>query len=140
MTVDLDGDLYEPYVALSYVWGQVNMFQALKSNIEELQRDNALKNDLFPIPCVVRDAFGLVILLNEQYLWVDCLCIVQDDEETKMAQINNMASIYANSYATIVVADGKDANHGLRGIEGEGLCRLGPFNGDRPTESHLPEG
>lgn len=35
------------YFALSYVWGQVNMFQALKSNIEELQMDNALKNDLF---------------------------------------------------------------------------------------------
>jgi hypothetical protein len=111
------------YLALSYVWGPLNMFQALKSNIEELQKEKALKNDLFPIPRVVKDAFGLVILLNERYLWVDCLCIVQDDEETKMVQINNMASIYANSYATIVVADGKDANHGLRGIKGVSQSR-----------------
>jgi hypothetical protein len=106
------------------------MFQALKNNIEKLQKDNALKNDLFPIPRVVRDAFGLVTLLKERYLWVDCLCIVQDDEETKMAQINNMASIYANSYATIVVADGKDANHGLRGIKGVSQSRKVAWKSD----------
>jgi hypothetical protein len=31
------------YVALSYVWGQVSMLQALKSNLGQLQEDGSLK-------------------------------------------------------------------------------------------------
>jgi hypothetical protein len=47
----------------------------------------------------------------EGLLWVDSLCIVQDDVESKHAQLNDMASIYANSYVTIIAAKDWDANH-----------------------------
>ncbi|KAF2192841.1 hypothetical protein K469DRAFT_652572 [Zopfia rhizophila CBS 207.26] len=52
-----------------------------------------------------------------EYLWVDRICIVQDGPE-KEAQLSNMAAIYANSYATIVAAQGADAAHGPKGIRG----------------------
>ncbi len=64
----------------------------------------------------VRDAMRLVSLLGEKYLWVDCLCIVQAELDTKQLYLNSMASIYANAYFTIVAADGQSADHGLRGI------------------------
>ena len=54
---------------------------------------------------------------------MDIFCIVQDDEETKQRDLNSMASIYANAYFTIVAADGKDLNHGLRGIGGNAKPR-----------------
>jgi hypothetical protein len=50
--------------------------------------------------------------------WIDALCIVQDDASNKHDQIQAMAGIYANSYVTFVAANGWDADHGLRGLQG----------------------
>jgi Heterokaryon incompatibility protein (HET) len=69
-------------------------------------------------PNTVKDAIDLVESLGERYLWVDSLCIVQDDDEWKCSQINNMASIYANSHLTIIAADGDSSDYGLRGLRG----------------------
>ena len=113
------------YIALSYVWGSATAFQATKSNLTYLQRPGSIKADGgdLTIPNTIRDAFRLVSLLGERYLWVDTICIIQDDHEMKQRNLNSMASIYANAYFTIVAADGKDHNHGLRGIGGNAKPR-----------------
>jgi hypothetical protein len=70
------------------------------------------------VPRTVADAISLVGLLEERYLWVDALCIVQDDQSMKHDQINNMASIFANATVTIIAKGEEHANHGLRGLRG----------------------
>ena len=57
-------------------------------------------------------------MLGQRYLWVDRLCICQDDREVQTKQIDAMGDIYNNAVFTIIAANGWDANHGLRGIEG----------------------
>ena len=113
------------YIALSYVWGSATTFQTTKSSLTYLQRPGSIKADGgdLTIPNTIRDAFRLVSLLGERYLWVDTFCIVQDDAEMKQRNLNSMASIYANAYFTIVAADGKDGNYGLRGIGGNAKPR-----------------
>ncbi len=113
------------YVALSYVWGNVATVQTTKSNLTYLMRSGSIMADGvdLAIPNTIRDALRLVSLLGERYLWVDTFCIVQDDEDMKQFHIDSMASIYANAYLTIIAADGKDANHGLRGIGGGAKSR-----------------
>jgi hypothetical protein len=108
------------YVALSYVWGQVECAQAMRSNLEHLQQPGAISDSggNLVIPRTIRDAIRLVVLLGERLMWVDSLRIVQDDAESKHVQLNEMASIYANAYVTVIAANGWDANHGLRGIKG----------------------
>jgi hypothetical protein len=69
------------------------------------------------IPQTVRDVMSLTRLLDETYLWVDSLCIMQDDDLDKHEQLSSMGSIYANAYVTIVAAGGT-AFTGLRGIKG----------------------
>ncbi len=64
------------------------------------------------------DAIKFTEMIGERYLWVDRLCIVQDDFEAKHAQIHNMGPIYANAYFTKVAALGTSADYGLRGIRG----------------------
>ncbi|PMD34955.1 heterokaryon incompatibility, partial [Hyaloscypha variabilis F] len=68
------------------------------------------------IPRVIEDAIKLLGLLEERYLWVDAICIVQDDDEARHDQIQSMASIFANATVTIIAMQGADANYGLRGL------------------------
>ena len=112
------GDNQAPYVALSYVWGQTTFFKTCKANIDQLRIDMALSDShhRLGVPRTIADAIALVGLLEERYLWVDALCIVQDDQSMKHDQINNMASIFANATITIIAKDGEHANHGLRGL------------------------
>jgi Heterokaryon incompatibility protein (HET) len=59
---------------------------------------------------------ALVRALGERYLWVDALCIVQDDEENKTRQIANMDVVYGKAFATVVAIHGASADAGLPGV------------------------
>lgn len=101
---------------LSYVWGNSPLGQALKSNIQGLQEADAPLQD--SIPLTIRNVIVLLRELKIPYLWVDRLCIIQDDPENKAKHLRNMSSIYSNATFTVVVALGDSANFGLRGIRG----------------------
>ncbi|KAF2190850.1 hypothetical protein K469DRAFT_736556 [Zopfia rhizophila CBS 207.26] len=53
-----------------------------------------------------------------QYLWVDALCIQQDNAIDSEAQIGQMDRIYRNALLTIVAADGQNANSPFIGVSG----------------------
>jgi hypothetical protein len=49
-----------PYVALSYVWGNVPVLKATKSNVATLKSPGALVEAGMQIPDIIRDAIYLV--------------------------------------------------------------------------------
>ncbi|KAG4432129.1 hypothetical protein IFR05_012384 [Cadophora sp. M221] len=104
------------YCALSYVWGKVTetWLTLTRKNMGSLSLKNALAGK--PLPQTVRDAMKLCVELGERYLWVDSLCIVQDDPVFQKQQIDIMDTIYAAATFTIVAAAGNHANAGLPGI------------------------
>ena len=112
----VESDPSNHYLALSYVWGNVKMLRATKDNWRKLQQDGSLLQLRNQIPQVVNDAIKLVAALNERYLWVDSLCIVQDDRAFTQQQILRMNTTYGHAMLTIVALSGKDANAGLPGI------------------------
>ena len=65
------------YVALSYVWGTAPVFTHLLKNTQDLRKTSSLRS--LPIPLTIRDAITLVHAIGERYLWVDSLCIIQDE-------------------------------------------------------------
>lgn len=102
------------YIALSYVWGCNQKTKLLKENIDELGKSGSLaSNDL---PQTIRDAIEVAGLLGFSFLWVDALCIVQDDDDDKKLQIGRMSSIYGSAFLTIIAASGLDCNSGLPGL------------------------
>jgi hypothetical protein len=101
------------YVALSYVWGQANHLTTIKSLVSEFRTQGAF-NRRKP-PRTIQDAIDLTRALGFQYLWVDALCIVQDESEIKDLLISNMDAVYGHAALTIVAASGLDADAGLGG-------------------------
>ncbi|KAF2462036.1 heterokaryon incompatibility protein-domain-containing protein [Lineolata rhizophorae] len=94
------------FVALSYVWGEADQFLTKRANYAELKEEGGLRGR--PITQTIKDAMA--------YLWVDTMCIVQDDPQNKQSQIEQMASIYGRAILTIVALSGRDASSGLPGV------------------------
>jgi hypothetical protein len=63
--------------------------------------------------------------LGERYLWIDALCIIQDDEPRKARQLAQMDLVYSRACLTLIAATSLDANEGLRGVDPS--SRLNPF-------------
>ncbi|KAH8743461.1 heterokaryon incompatibility protein-domain-containing protein [Hyaloscypha finlandica] len=101
------------YFALSYVWGTVDMSPTLLANYESRCQKGGLPPQL---PHTIADTIVLVRALGERYLWVDALCIVQDNPENKMRDIARMDVIYSRAFATVVALRGASADAGLPGV------------------------
>lgn len=89
------------YATLSYCWGGDQKFKAEKSNLPLLMETG------FPIaslPVVLRETIGLCRKIGLLYLWIDALCIVQDDEDDWAEESARMGSIYQNAHLTIAAA------------------------------------
>ncbi len=53
--------------------------------------------------------------LNVDYVWIDSLCIIQDDEDDWNSESASMAEIYANSLFTVSVASAETPTAGFFG-------------------------
>jgi hypothetical protein len=92
------------YAALSYTWGSSGQYCLTKSNKSVFEGNGSLEQIVGELPPVVVDSITACARLQIPYLWIDALCIVQDDATGKHQQIQNMDFIYANAYVTLVAA------------------------------------
>ncbi|KAI1750500.1 HET-domain-containing protein [Xylaria castorea] len=75
-----------PYHTLSYVWGEMD---GNKTIIVEGTKADLTDNLFDALTCIRHET-------EPRHLWVDALCINQQDGEEKTAQVNMMHRIYAN--------------------------------------------
>ncbi|KAL4911359.1 heterokaryon incompatibility protein-domain-containing protein [Aspergillus multicolor] len=102
------------WVALSYVWGEAQAHALVKGNYNAYHEQGALKFDR--MPATILDAMWVTRELGERYLWIDSLCIIQDDEDDKLQYIPAMDIIYSQSIITIVNAATDKVSSGIPGI------------------------
>jgi hypothetical protein len=91
------------YAALSYCWGGPQSFQTTRDTL-------VTKCEIFSaneLPKTLQDAVLLTQKLGLRHLWVDSLCIVQDDDEDKAKELARMAEYYSNAHITICAAGEK---------------------------------
>ncbi|KAF2136603.1 uncharacterized protein K452DRAFT_313038 [Aplosporella prunicola CBS 121167] len=108
------------YFTLSYTWGETANLRNKKRVFRRLQRPGALASPKFAqqIPETIRNACEITKCLGERFLWVDSLCIVQDDQKFLYRNLSKMHIIFAGSSLCLVAEAGQDAEFGLRGISG----------------------
>ncbi|EYB23189.1 hypothetical protein FG05_30587 [Fusarium graminearum] len=104
----------DTYFALSYTWGRVDMCMTLQDNCASREVPGALC--IVPFPKTIRDAIKFVASLGYRFLWIDAVCIIQDDPASKAENIPNMDIIYGRAFATVVALSGSDADAGLPGV------------------------
>ena len=102
------------YLALSYVWGTHGNLRNTVALKNELAQPSALRKRY--VPRTIDDAITLTYRLQERYLWVDSLCIIQDDKTAKQLQVLAMDKVYAFALATIAAASDENADPGLPGV------------------------
>ena len=122
--IDVGSDTNEPrihvpksekgqYVALSHCWGpsQTNgvRLMTLKSSLEQNQAGIPFES----FPKTFQDAILFTRLLGLKYLWIDNLCIVQDDRDDWAKESACMGGIYAKSFVTIAADKAASSDEGL---------------------------
>jgi hypothetical protein len=102
-----------PYVALSYCWGPLSPGAdgaTLSANVEERL---AHPIDCEQLPQTIRDAIFFTWSVGISYIWVDSVCIVQDDTADWTREAGLMHQVYANAHFTICASSVDRASAGL---------------------------
>ncbi|KAK1965017.1 hypothetical protein LY78DRAFT_703977 [Colletotrichum sublineola] len=98
------------YVALSHPRGAREICCTAAGNFEGMIETGVLVSKL---TAMFRDAIYIARGMVWSYVWIDSLCIVQDDKEAWESEAQRMAIIYDNATCTIAANYGLDSNSGL---------------------------
>ncbi|CAG8949841.1 hypothetical protein HYFRA_00004168 [Hymenoscyphus fraxineus] len=97
------------YACLSHCWGQKDLLRTTVNNLD-------VHKEAIPwdhLPKTFQDAISVARQLSIDYLWIDSLCIVQDDEDDWIRESQTMCEVYQNSLLTIAATSAPDASTGL---------------------------
>jgi len=99
------------YVALSHCWGSPTKppLKTTRDNHSDHMRDIPLA----ALSRTYQDAIRVTRTLGVRYLWIDSLCIVQDDAADWMAEAVKMAHVYQGSHVTLAATASSDGDGGL---------------------------
>jgi hypothetical protein len=106
----------KPYVALSYCWGGDQVIKTTKHTIKAW----TVSLPFEILPKTIQDAIIVTSKLNILYLWVDALCIIQDDAEDMAREISQMAHIYYAAMITVAASRAKTVNEGFLQVRDAG--------------------
>lgn len=98
-----------PYVTLSHCWGQLEILKLSRSNFASMQ----VSIPYLDLPQTFKDAVKVARQLAFRYIWIDSLCIIQDDKDDWAREAPRMASVYGGSSLNISAAAAHDGSEGL---------------------------
>ncbi|KAK7747090.1 hypothetical protein SLS62_009246 [Diatrype stigma] len=120
------------YAVLSHSWGSSQPLRTLKGNITEHIGEGIATESL---PLTFQDAVRVARHLGIRYLWIDSLCIVQDDGDDWAKEAAKMADYYTGADVVIATSSSTGCNHGFLGARPEssgGTLQI-PLNADSPN-------
>jgi len=99
------------YAALSYCWGKKGQLKSTKETLPGFMQGIPMEE----LPRTARDAIKLCRHLKIPYLWIDALCIIQDDEDDWIRESSRMCDVYSSSTLTIAAARSRGSRGGIFG-------------------------
>lgn len=108
-TASLDAPV--PYYALSYCWGKEEVLKTTNENVDDFKS----RIPFFDMALTIQDTVTVVHRLGGRYLWVDSICIIQNNNEDWYNEAATMCDVYQNACLTIVALGAAGATEGLFG-------------------------
>ncbi|CZR70242.1 uncharacterized protein PAC_20143 [Phialocephala subalpina] len=104
------------YVALSHCWGKYTReererFCTFRSNFKA----RCEKIDFKSLAQSFQDAITVTRALGKQYLWIDSLCIIQEDEADWEREAKRMETVFSQAYCTIAATSATGSTVGFLG-------------------------
>jgi hypothetical protein len=99
---------FAEYAALSYCWGGSSVLITTRATCT----DRLAGINFGHLPKTIQEGVVITQNLGIRYLWVDSLCIVQDDADDCAGEAAKMKSVYANSLVTICAERVDDSEGG----------------------------
>ncbi|KAF2180235.1 HET-domain-containing protein [Zopfia rhizophila CBS 207.26] len=99
------------YVCLSHCWGARTTLQTTTGIVNKFKRNIPWKI----LPKTFKDAINFTRRLGLRYIWIDSLCIIQDDQSIPsdwQRESAKMASIYQRSHVTLAASSSPDSHGG----------------------------
>lgn len=100
---------YPRYATLSHCWGLAKFLTLTRSNFESWQVGIPL-GDLSKTFC---DAIATTRRLGLEYIWIDSLCIIQDDDNDWKSESVRMSEVYGRSALNIAATASPNGHGGL---------------------------
>ncbi|KAF2758856.1 HET-domain-containing protein [Pseudovirgaria hyperparasitica] len=100
------------WIALSHRWGNSIPIKTMSFNLDTHQKE-ILFDD---VPRTFQDAVSTTRRLGLRHLWIDSLCIVQDDPEDWLAEYPKMGSIFEQAHLTLAADNASNCDAGLLGL------------------------
>ncbi|KAK7428355.1 hypothetical protein QQZ08_005112 [Neonectria magnoliae] len=95
------------YVTLSHCWGHGNKhFTTTSKNYKQLEK----KIEMAQLPPMFRDAVLATRKLGYKFLWIDSLCIIQDNQRDREAECARMDRVYSDAEITLGCLYGGDSS------------------------------
>ncbi len=98
----------ERYFCLSHCWGTAQPLTTTRETLDE-HRGNIPWSQL---PRTFQEAVTFTREMGVRYLWIDSLCIIQDDRDDWKKEASRMFSIYENADLTLSAAAAPDSQGG----------------------------
>jgi hypothetical protein len=107
-----------PYAVLSYVWGASDLehdsYTTQSTNLGERTQAQSLLN--VHLPQTLKDATSLLPKIGLRHLWVEALCVLQDDASDKVMQAAQLGIISARAEFTMIAATNLSGSDGLANL------------------------
>jgi hypothetical protein len=98
---------YGEYVALSHVWG---VAKGLPKTTTETMESYKRGIPWTTLPRALQEAVVLTRALGFRWLWIDALCLVQDDDSSKREESTCMDEVFGNAFLTIAATSANDSS------------------------------
>lgn len=111
------------FAALSYCWGGDQAVKLTKDTITRLRRGIATRE----LPKSLADAVWAAGSIRLSYIWIDALCIKQDDKTDKELEIAKMSTYYSASTVALCAASASGCEEGFLEARSGTHYVAGPF-------------
>ncbi|KAM0558288.1 hypothetical protein ACHAPJ_004982 [Fusarium lateritium] len=129
---DSTQQINEPYIALSHCWGKTQHLISTRETLDQWKQNIPFRR----FAKTFQDSIIISRELGIKYVWIDSLCIVQNDKKDWEIEAAKMASIYNGAELVLAATGSADGAGGCLFPREPFVTVSGTFPDGQPFEVH----